>query len=511
MLPIRFAVVLFFATSTLCTAQPVCAPDNADPVPIETLAGDDASSVWLTLNGLDFWGIPTAAPEHYYDTIDTSVRDRLRETLHDLIDAHTVFHYSHPSRPNNSGHRVDTWDIVALADAHPDDPSAVLDVYLNGRFERQLVGVRTDPRYDREHAWPKSLGFPTQAVRNPAYSDCHHLFAAYRSYNGDRSNRPYGSPAPGTGRVRPTLESVGRGGSLTEESLSSNYYVLKDALPPRGVWQTWLGRRGDVARAMFYMDVRYEGGPNEPDLQLTDDANLIIKRDVWRSGGDAFMGLLPTLLEWHAQDPVDDLERRRNNVVFLFQGNRNPFIDHPEWVNALFGDENVAVADALSGGSGPPPWINEIHYDNDGKDSDEFVEIAGPSGLSLDGWRLVAYNGSGGRVYDTVELDGVLPDSGDGVGFLAFPVTGLQNGAPDGLALVSADGDIVQFLSYEGEFTATGGPAEGLVSDDIGVSEPDSTPVGHSLQHTGTGLGNTAWSGPLPATPGRVNSGQSFR
>ena len=74
------------------------------------------------------------------------------------------------------------------------------------------------------------------------------------------------------------------------------------------------------------MDVRYEGSGSEPDLILTDDEDLIVVTE----GPVAYMGLLSVLLEWHGQDPVDELEESRNDVVFS-QNNRNPFIDHPEW------------------------------------------------------------------------------------------------------------------------------------------------------------------------------------
>ena len=108
-------------------------------------------------------------------------------------------------------------------------------------------------------------------TRNPAYSDCHHLFAAYSSYNGSRSNKPYGEREMDAERRRTTIENLNRGGSLTNEPYTSNYSFSD-------VWQTWIGRRGDVARAMFYMDVRYEGdthdGTGEPNLVLTDTIEI---------------------------------------------------------------------------------------------------------------------------------------------------------------------------------------------------------------------------------------------
>lgn len=291
-------------------------------------------ALWHRLDTAAFTDVPLSPPENYYFDIDTSSPVALRETLHARIRDHTVFRYTNPTQPGDPNHKVDTWDIIALADAHPEDPAQVLDVYRNGTFERQLTGPSHDPRYDREHSWPKSLGFDAETLSNPPYSDVHHLFAAFSSYNRSRGDKPYGISDFDEERERATVENIGVGGPLTERLDSSNFSFID-------VWQTWIGRRGDVSRAMFYMDVRYEGDlygvESEPNLELTDDLDSIKGADVWRTGGVAFMGLLSVLLDWHEQDPVDDLERRRNTVVYLFQGNRNPFIDHPEWVGVIYG------------------------------------------------------------------------------------------------------------------------------------------------------------------------------
>ena len=159
-------------------------------------------------------------------------------------------------------------------------------------------------------------------------------------------------------------------------------------------------------------------------------------------------------------------------------------------------------------------FINEIHYDNDGTDTGEAIEIAGPAGTDLAGWSIVLYNGSGGAVYNTTGLSGTIPDQDNGYGTLIFtyPSNGIQNGSPDGIALVAPGDVVVQFLSYEGTFTAVGGPADGLASVDIGVQEGSSTPAGDSLQLVGTGTtyADFAWSGPATSSYGAVNAGQSF-
>ena len=160
-------------------------------------------------------------------------------------------------------------------------------------------------------------------------------------------------------------------------------------------------------------------------------------------------------------------------------------------------------------------FINEIHYDNTGTDSGEAIEVAGPAGTDLTGWSLVLYNGSGGAPYGTtMTFSGTIPDLGGGFGVVVvnYPSNGIQNGSPDGVALVDASSSAVQFLSYEGSFAAVGGPADGMTSTDIGVEEGSSTPVGNSLQLTGTGTNyeDFTWAAEAPNTFGAVNTGQTF-
>ncbi len=158
-------------------------------------------------------------------------------------------------------------------------------------------------------------------------------------------------------------------------------------------------------------------------------------------------------------------------------------------------------------------FLNELHYDNAGRDRNEAVEITGPAGMSVAGWTLVLYNGSNGQAHHSIELAGQFVEQEGGYGTLLIPVpsNALQNG-PDGLALVDSQGQVVQFLSYEGNFSALDGPAQGLQSTDIGVAENSATHDRASLQLVGTGRHylDFTWLVTEDNTFGQPNIGQHF-
>jgi endonuclease I len=291
--------------------------------------------------------VSAAIPPGYYDTVNTTTPALMRTTLHEAIDDHTRFPYTAST--------TDTWDILNLADQDPANSANILDCYKNHSYLKITGGTGA---YNREHTWPNSYGFPTDGSTNYPYTDCHMLMLSDVPYNSDRGNMPFGNA--GAGRTeRPTDVNNGQGGGSGVYPGNSNWFA-------GGYWQTWSGQKGDMARAMFYMDVRYEGGTHgvthaaEPDLILTDNANLI--QPTGGNASVAYMGLLSTLIQWNAEDPVDDRERTRNDVVYSFQGNRNPFVDHPEWVNAIFvpstGPTIASIADvpADQGGELQVDW-----------------------------------------------------------------------------------------------------------------------------------------------------------
>ena len=170
-------------------------------------------------------------------------------------------------------------------------------------------------------------------------------------------------------------------------------------------------------------------------------------------------------------------------------------------------DGTIATANATTG-SLPNAWINEIHYDNASTDENEGVEIVieNPGDYTLSDFTVTLYNGNGGASYGTHTIDDFTPGNIEGDFRLYYKmISGIQNGAPDGIAL-DCDGALIQFLSYEGTFNATDGVANGFSSTDIGVSEGAGT-SSQSLQLTGSGTqySDFSWEAGLTQTWGTQN------
>lgn len=259
--------------------------------------------------------------------------------------------------------------------------------------------------------------------------------------------------------------------------------------------------------------------PNPPVLlPLTNKALLV-------GGSVSFaVSAIPT-----DGDPVT-LTATTNNAPGSVFGATNQFGTFT-WTPALMGffkviftasdkDGSVSrtVSISVTGIPGPVAnvWINELHYDNSpNPDIDEGVEIAGVAGTDLSTYSIFLYDGNigGGAVYTNRLLSGVIPNEGSGYGAvwsMFGPSAGFQGriqnggasgtGDADGVALVKDGATVLQFISYEGVVVGKEGPANGLTSTDILVSEGETgtniTPVGYSLQvcGTGTGVADFVWT-----------------
>ena len=153
-------------------------------------------------------------------------------------------------------------------------------------------------------------------------------------------------------------------------------------------------------------------------------------------------------------------------------------------------------------------WINEIHYDNDGSDVNEGIEIAGTSGTDLNNYYILHYNGNGGGIVSSNNLSGIIDTEECGYGARWFGISPLQNDE-DGVALAKGD-QLIQFISWEGPVTATVGIANGMISQVLPVVEAGTTPVAYSLQLIGTGTQYSAftWAPPVLETRDTLNAGQ---
>ena len=273
-------------------------------------------------------------PGAYYRRVNTSSPGQLRCSLHETIKGHTVYPYS--------GSGTNTWTILEIADEDPNNPNRILDAYRNRSYAKvaDRAGTGGGLTYNREHTWPNSLGFPStsgdKGLPYAPYTDTHMLYLTDAQWNADRGNKPF-ARCDGNCGERATEANNGQGGGSGGYPGNSNWVRTPDG--NQGTFEVWGKRKGDIARAVMYMAIRYEGGQDaatgqsEPDLELTDDRSRIVRT----TSSPAYMGLLSTLMDWHLADPPTDAERARNEVIYSFQGNRNPFIDHPEWASpALF-------------------------------------------------------------------------------------------------------------------------------------------------------------------------------
>ncbi len=232
----------------------------------------------------------------YYNGTSAKSGEELKTTLHNIIKGHTPYSY------------YISKEIFKQSDVDPNNPDNLILVYTGRSHDASDFGTGGN-HINREHVWAKSHGNFVDWL--PMYSDVHNLKPADASVNVDRSNKDFDN-----------------GGTQHPEATGC-YYT-------DSTWEPRDAVKGDIARIIFYMATRYEGGNGEIDLEVVDWVNTY---------PNAQHGKLSTLLQWNLQDPPDDFERNRNNAIFSFQHNRNPFIDYPEWAQMIWGEQ---VANPLS-------------------------------------------------------------------------------------------------------------------------------------------------------------------
>lgn len=247
----------------------------------------------------------TFSYDGYYKSLNGHLDSSLRATLTKLlVDTHkTKLSYDQ------------VWGCLEDADESLTDSTKVECIYSSRLFSKSAHGSGGTSTWNREHVWAKSHGFPQEKYW--AYTDCHHLHASECQINSSRSNSYFDNIPDATN------EYYGN-------RWDSHAFEAAD------------NKKGDIARSMFYMYARYNSstamsnGDYELTLDLTNDVNLIEKGN---SNGHGYFGMLDTLILWHFCDKVDEKEVKRNEVVYNYQGDYNPFIDHPELVYYLFPEE----------------------------------------------------------------------------------------------------------------------------------------------------------------------------
>jgi len=254
-------------------------------------------------------------PPGYYNGTEGLFGEELKAALHDIIDDHDEPSYS------------DLRDyILPESDEDPENSDNVILLYTGRSQDKGTFGGGIN-EWNREHTWAKSHG--DFGNNPPCGTDAHMVRPTDVSVNADRGNKDFDE-----------------GGQQHQEA-SGCYYT-------EYTWEPRDEVKGDVARMILYMDVRYEGDNGELDLTAVDAVNTAPAPEH---------GRLSTLFDWHENDPPDAFEINRNNVVFSYQGNRNPFVDHPEFVYEIWGESASIVEkeQVLNPICYPNPVISNLH------------------------------------------------------------------------------------------------------------------------------------------------------
>ncbi|MBQ7941056.1 MAG: endonuclease [Muribaculaceae bacterium] len=243
-----------------------------------------------------------AAPTGYYAGAQGKNKGALLAALEDIVGEHTTLGYG------------DLWDLFYESDVTSE--GYIWDMYSTSKYTpgKNQCGNYTSigDCYNREHSMPKSW-FDDQS---PMYSDAFHLYPTDGKVNGQRSNYPFGECANGSYvSSNGGVKALGRLGTSTFSGYSGTVFEPDDQY------------KGDFARSYFYMAAAYNSHIDEwNSAQLAGNSYPCFS--AWS---------VNLLMKWHREDPVSQKETNRNEVVYKWQGNRNPFIDHPELAEYVWG------------------------------------------------------------------------------------------------------------------------------------------------------------------------------
>ena len=361
-----------------------------------------------------------APPPGYYDAATGLTGTPLKSALNGVIkNGHTVILYD---------------DIVGPLKTIWQDPANSANmIYTYSGFSVPKSTPLDSTGWNREHLWPRSRGNGEHL--GPDDSDLFHVVPADANVNTQRGNLYFDTSSATDGAIVTPAHAEAPLNTRDSDS-----------------WEPLASQRGDIARAMLYMAVRYDGTePNTQDMEL-----------VGRSPNGPQMGNLNTLLSWHATDPPDAAELARNDLIFTtYQHNRNPFIDHPEYAAEIWGTGpgTTPVAQATLGveTAVESPFV-----------AGSFIVRLSPASTS--GPVAVNFAMSGTAAFSdyTLSGSGVTWNSGTGTGTITF-----QNGtsavtvtlSPASDALAEPIETALLTLAAGSGYSTTGGAAKVSISD----------------------------------------------
>lgn len=279
-------------------------------------ATEGVADEYLAMSGQ---AISSQIPEDYYSTA-TGTGETLLGQLHQIIRGHEQVTYasiwSHfaVTDPKFNGK---VWDIYS--DVQCAEPPYEF-VFFDDQQGADPVPDQEGVVYNREHSWPRSWwgGSTTDTM----FTDIHHIYPTDRWVNSQRSNYPFGIVASPSW----VSENGGKLGGNVFGGFGGTVFEPVDAY------------KGDLARTYFYMVARYQSRLNQ--WAQNNQVEYILDGSAYPAFEPWFLEML---LQWHEQDPVSQKEINRNNAIYAIQGNRNPFVDHPEWVEMIWGEQSYML------------------------------------------------------------------------------------------------------------------------------------------------------------------------
>jgi len=251
-------------------------------------------------------------PVGYYNSIDEKQKSELKTALHKILKEHTVLSY------NN------LWYYFRTTDVKPDSDGEVWDMYSN--IARYYVPA-TNSNYsvsgmNKEHSLPRSWWNPSPAnEKDDAYSDLNHLYPSDAQANNAKSNYIMGK----------TGNSLNFNNGVTKTG--TNVYP---GAPTVRVFEPADEYKGDFARIYMYMVTCYENYAQ----QWRTEALYMFNKETYPVFQNWTKNMI---LEWHRTDPVSKKERDRNEEVYRYQNNRNPFVDFPQLAEYIWGDSTEYI------------------------------------------------------------------------------------------------------------------------------------------------------------------------